>query len=413
MFKDTGKWVSSGCHTIHDAELWAESIIRNKTGIIKNSVHEGYRLVKRKGRNIQVMFNGTERWVSTGFDDELNAVLWANAQLIERKKKDITLGEFSEGFYTRTDEMSFRARNERRNRHYGDEYYNAMDGRHRNYIIPTFGEVFLSNINHIMIDSWFVNLKSAAMQNKELAADTKNKILQCLSNILTVAVAQGVIDENPCDKVEKNAEHNEQREPLTPEEMEILFPENDNQAVWVWGSLKWACYFHIMKSTGFRPGEIAGLERKNYHPELGGVYTTQSINSQKRAIADRIKTTDKGVKYKVGILSDQCCRLLNEYIKTIPNDENFLFKMDGEFMQTYTSNKHFKSFAKKAGIDLRGRTQYSLRHTFQTMIAGEIEKSEVEELMGHTKYRKGYDHRDGKRRLQQLQSLRNRLNSII
>ena len=98
------------------------------------------------------MFDGTDKWVSTGFDDELNAVLWANAELIERKKKDITLGEFSEGFYTRTDEESFRARNERKDRNYGDEYYYAMDGRHRNYIVPAFGEVYLSNINHIMID---------------------------------------------------------------------------------------------------------------------------------------------------------------------------------------------------------------------------------------------------------------------
>lgn len=359
------------------------------------------------------MFDGTDKWVSTGFDDELNAVLWANAELIERKKKDITLGEFSEGFYTRTDEESFRARNERKNRNYGDEYYYAMDGRHRNYIVPAFGEVYLSNINHIMIDSWFINLKSASGISKQLASDTKNKILQCLSNILSMAVTQGLIEENPCEKVEKNAEHNKEREPMTQEEMEILFPENDARAVWVWGSLKWACYFHIMKCTGFRPGEIAGLERKNYHPELGGVYTTQSINSQQRAIADRIKTTNKGKKYKVGILSPQCCRLLDEYIKTLPEEETFLFKMDGEFMQTYTSNKHFKSFAKKAGIKLRGRTQYSLRHTFQTMIAGEIEKSEIEELMGHTKYRKGYDHRDGERRLKQLQNLRNRLNSII
>jgi site-specific recombinase XerD len=76
------------------------------------------------------------------------------------------------------------------------------------------------------IDSWFINLKSASGISKQLASDTKNKILQCLSNILSMAVTQGLIEENPCEKVEKNAEHNKEREPMTQEEMEILFPLN-------------------------------------------------------------------------------------------------------------------------------------------------------------------------------------------
>ncbi|WP_233066328.1 site-specific integrase, partial [Sphaerochaeta sp. S2] len=267
-------------------------------------------------------------------------------------------------------------------------------------------------IDHIMIDEWFVTMRRAA-SGKKMASNSKNKVLMCLSYILKEAVNVGLIDSNPCEKVDKIAEESNPRQPFTEEEMAILFPENDKEAVWVWGNLMWACYFNIMKCTGFRPGEIAGLTRDNYYPALGGIYTSQSINSFTKEVVKRIKTTDKGMKAKIGLLSDQCCRLLDEYISTLPEDQDLLFKVKTGYVSVFTSNKHFNSFAQKAGIELNGRTQYCLRHTFQTMIAGEVEKNHVEELMGHTKYRKDYDHRDGKRRLQQLQNLRNRLNSII
>lgn len=179
------------------------------------------------------------------------------------------------------------------------------------------------------------------------------------------------------------------------------------------GDLKWTCYFHIMRCTGFRPGEVAGLRRENFYPELSGVYTTGSINSVKKQFVERIKTTGKGKKYKIGLLSTQACRLLRIYEQTLPEDQDLLFMVNGGVVANTTSNKHFVSFAKKAGVNLNGRTQYSLRHTFQTSVAGEIEKSEVEKLMGHTKFRENYDHRDGERRLRQLQPLRKTLEGIV
>jgi integrase len=412
MFKDTNVWISSGCNTKAEATLWAEAKLGNKTGFVQVPDHNGYKLRHEVGRNIRVKFDDSDKWVSTGYDDELNATIWADTKLRERRKKDVTLREFSEGFYTRTDATSFRARNINSQRYYTDHYYLAMNGRLENYILPYFGDMYMSNIDHILIDSWFLRLKKAT-KKEDLSPDSKNKVLQCLSNIFEAALFSGVVPSNPCKIVRKVAEHNQEREALDYDEMEILFPENDRQAIWIWGSLKWACYFHIMKCTGFRPGEIAGLERSHYYKELGGLYTTQSVNSYNRKVVSRIKTSDKGMKYKIGLLSDQCVRLLDEYIATLPAEEKFLFKVDGEMMITDTSNKHFKTCAKRAGLDLRGRSQYSLRHTFQTMIAGEIERGSVEELMGHTKYRKGYDHRAGEKRLQQLQGLRETLNKII
>jgi hypothetical protein len=55
-----------------------------------------------------------------------------------------------------------------------------------------------------------------------------------------------------------------------------------------------------MKCTGFHSGEVAGLRRENYYPELKGVYTTSSVNSAMRKVVNRIKTTGSGKEYKVG-----------------------------------------------------------------------------------------------------------------
>ncbi|MGE4583911.1 MAG: tyrosine-type recombinase/integrase [Sphaerochaeta sp.] len=412
MFAGTDKWVSSGCHIKEDAIKWAEARLRNNGDYLQKADHSDFKLIHRKGRNIQVQFKGSNSWFSTGYSDELNATLWARCQARERKSKDITLGEFSEGFYTRTDDRSYRARNERKNRRYNEYYYYTMDGRLRNYILPTFGNIYLRNITHIMIDEWFVSMKRAA-SGKKMASNSKNKVLICLSYIMKEAVNVGLIEANPCDKVDKISEESNPRQPFTEEEMAIMFPEFDNTAIWVWGGLMWASYFLIMKSTGFRPGEIAGLTRDNYYPELKGLYTSQSVNSFTKNVVKRIKTTDKGLKAKIGLLSDQCCRILDKYIATIPEDQEYLFMVNGGFVSVFTSNKHFNSFATKAGIELQGRTQYCLRHTFQTMLAGEIEDKMIEELMGHTKYRHDYDHRKGKKRLEQLQGIRDKLSNII
>jgi integrase len=412
MFEGTNKWVSSGCYTKHDAELWAESKIRNKTGYIQTPVHKGFKMTRRKGRNIQVMFKGTDKWVSSGYDDEINATIWAEAQLREIKRDELTLEEFSEGFYTRTDEMSFRASCIRKGKEYQDDYFFAMDGRLQNYILPVFGDVCLNNLNRVTIERWYVSLKSFRTKG-DLSPSTKNKIFECLNNIMEEAEINGHIDSNPCKKILKIVERSNPRLPITRDEIAILFPENDKQVEWVWGNLKWAVYFSIMRCTGFRPGEIAGMKRENYFPDLGGVFTTQAVCSWKREVVERIKTTRVGKRYKVGLLNSQCCRLLDQYLLSLPLEQEYLFLSKGRLITTYTSNKHFITYAERAGVRLEGRTEYSLRHSFQTAISGELEKNQILELMGHTKYCESYDHREGRRKLEQLQGIRGRVDTLV
>ncbi|PKL13982.1 MAG: hypothetical protein CVV52_03735 [Spirochaetae bacterium HGW-Spirochaetae-8] len=376
---------------------------------------KGYKFTCRNGRHIQVRFDGTNKWVSTGCKRIEDAIVWAERSLRhqeeERLESSVTLQEFSKDYFLRTDSRSIRRRNEYKNRYFSDGYYKAMEARLVNYILPEFGCLTLPLIKSLAIDEWYVELKKE--NGDDLSDDSKNKVLQCLSVIMDDAVRLGLIKENPCDKIEPMSVRSKTREAFSEDEMELMFPKEDDRAALAFGTLMWSCYFQVMKCTGFRPGEVSGLKRSNYYPELGGVYTTSSVNSPSRAVVNRIKTTGKGKPYKVGLLSSQCCRLLDMWLRLMPEGQEYLFMVDGKHIASSTSCKHFKTCAEKLGVSLEGRTQYSLRHTFQTAIAGEVERSTVEELMGHTRFRPGYDHRDGERRLRQLQGLRQTLENIV
>jgi len=80
------------------------------------------------------------------------------------------------------------------------------------------------------------------------------------------------------------------------------------------------------------------------------------------------------------------------------NKNNFelIFHLgNGKPIQLDTSNKHFKGAFKRAKIKRDNRTQYSLRHSFSTDLRVEAPLDTVNRLIGHTKYRPEYDHRQG------------------
>ncbi len=48
-----------------------------------------------------------------------------------------------------------------------------------------------------------------------------------------------------------------------------------------------------------------------------------------------------------------------------------------------SANKHFRASCKKAGVDPGKRSQYCLRHSFNTHALHILEMKEVQKLMGH------------------------------
>ncbi len=373
-----------------------------------------YRFRHPKGRTIQVMFAHTPgKWKSTGTNIISEAVLWAESQLKEQHttKDNMTLKEFACGFFSPDDPRGWRSRQYARNRIYKEQYYRANQSRLDRFILPKFGDMLISSINYLMIDDWLLSLTS----KNELSDNSKNKALICFRLVMEEAVRQRLIQENPAERVPLITERHRRRVPFSPEELAIMFPLNKLELNRIWGDELWVCYFLIMRDTGFRPGEVAALAVHNVSWDYGGIYSVASVDGSTRKIQQSIKTTGRGKSYKVGILTSQTVRALKDFIslKKLLSDDYLFVMKNGNFIIPETSNKHLKSSLKRAGIDIMERTQYSLRHSFETAVAGKIENKALLELMAHTSYRPEYDHRTPEMILEQLQPVRTVLENRV
>ena len=370
-----------------------------------------YRLMKRSDRkHWQVMFAHIPgKWFTTDSETRDGAILWAENFLRKERgettKTDITLGEFARDFFRPSDPHGYRHRLERRNTFYEDDFFSNHQARLDNYILPAHGHYLLSALNDVTIEDFILDLKSKQYRNKLLSEDARNKVLTCYRIVLQEAVREGYIKTNPAKEVKSIATTYKHREAFTQEEMDQLFPEDDEELLQVWGkSLKWAVYFCIMKDTGWRPGEVAGLKVTNWYPELQGIYTTDSVDRITHQIKHSIKTTRRGQKFKAGFLDDQTARLLQSLLQTTRGE--YLFEVNGRgLVYAELANKHLKAAANRVDLALNGRTQYCFRHTWNTLRIGKIPETARLLLMGHTKDRPEYNHVEAEEALRRVRML--------
>lgn len=229
--------------------------------------------------------------------------------------------------------------------------------------------------------------------------------MNCLRVVLDEAKRQKLISTNSAREVELiNAEYGS-RIPFSEIEMYQMFPQNENELLKIWGDRTWASYFLVMRDTGFRPGEVAGLTPDQINLKYQGVFTKQSIDFRTRTVKKRIKTSDKGINYKVGLLTKQTVLQLMKLIseRNIDDSELLFLTKNNKPIIPDTANKHLKLCLEKINIKPNGRTQYCFRHTFQTDLIGNMDEKVLLQLMAHTRYRKEYDHRTPEKILEQLQ----------
>jgi len=367
----------------------------------------------KTGKVFYVMFASKPgKWVSSGQDNYKDAVVWAennkDGSYLSTNVKVPTLKEFADGFFVPGNELWMK-RLSRKKKTFASDYFKAHQGRLDNYIMPEYGSRLVTSIKSIEIDNWFLDLRSKQNKIKELSDNAKNKVLMCFRLILEEAKYQGIVEENQAAAVEEINEEHTARQHFDDLEMKKLFPDNKEELLEIWQGLKWTVFFLIMRDTGFRPGEVAGLTRRAYYSEIGGLYTTGSIDTVTGNFKDSIKTSKKGKAYKLGLLEDITLEMLDEYLEeSNPCEDELIFpatRGNTDGIKAETSLKHFKSSVNRAEVKLHGRTQYCLRHSFETRKLMDLDLSTVKELMGHSRYRREYDHRSGEERLLKLKGL--------
>ena len=161
----------------------------------------------------------------------------------------------------------------------------------------------------------------------------------------------------------------------------------------MWGTDIWYAYFLTLYTTGWRPGEVAGLKPDMWYRGEKVIVARRKV-TRKRQVQDGIKTSKKGMKFKVAFISDRLQGELLLLEPKITNPDGLFFSVNGRPIQADVANKHLRLSAPRAGVDLAGRTQYSFRHAFATDLHVVAPEKIVNSLMGHVKYRGEYDRRD-------------------
>lgn len=333
-----------------------------------------YKLTQREGRMVQVSYDNGKTWKSTGCRTKAEAerkILKGNVPYLKDYAKD---------FFQRKDSKSYRRYRQARNMSATENVYRAKQTYLDKYILKRFGNYRLDELNPLEIEEWFLSVKSIKYDN-ELSPIAKNLLLVAFRQVLDRAVVEGIISNNPARAVKPIANNQKKKKPISKEELEIIFPEDDDKLIEIWGR-PYHIYFMIFRDTGFRPSEILALRYSDIN-EDGSVYTTRSYDHIQKKINDKIKTTNRGKSYKAGFLSKRTINLIGTGSGQIFNVK----KIDQS-----STGRVFKNVISKY-LHRTDISQYILRHAFMTQLIGKYPKELIMELMGHTMWESCYDDR--------------------
>lgn len=357
---------------------------------MRKPYHDFFRLKLNRGIYHVIFRDRPDRQISTGCTDENAAISWAYEHL-ESPASTVTLRTFSKDFFI-PGKCPYARRMEKRKRTFADTYYQDLKSWKDNYIIPKWGSYRISSIRKREVEEWLFDV-TGIRTRKALVNESKNKILDCFRKILEEAVDSNLIQANPLTRLALFPPDGEPTEPFTKEECEAFFPPDRKQCLYIWGSENWYAYFLTMYMTGWRPGEVAALKPDLWYRSEQAIVARRNI-TKKRELKDSIKTSKKGMKFKVAFIPHRLQQELLLLEPKIANPDGLFFSVNNRPIETNSANKHLRLSAPRAEVDLRDRTQYSFRHAFATDLHVVAPENIVNSLMGHTKYRAEYDRRD-------------------
>lgn len=248
------------------------------------------------------------------------------------------------------------------------------------YLLPEFGNRFLSEIKPIEIDAYLAKL------GEKYSAGTVSKVKMCLSAMYESAIDNGVCSKNPCrnatvnSKIEKNEKRTytaEQRDSI------VAFAKTD----------PYGLYIRLLLEVGLRCSELCGLKWSDF--DIG----TRTLHVQRAATDYKGMTVVAPPKSKTSIRdlplsSDLCAALAAEpligtdaYVvesgkrKGMPlNPKNFTAKRYKTFFDRYVD-----SLPKSEGDKFPRLTPHELRHTCGTLLyANSKNIYAVSKYLGHS-----------------------------
>jgi site-specific recombinase XerD len=307
---------------------------------------------------------------------------WADQKLREGKivlpgKRGTPFETFAEGFWDYQGE--YIQRRIARGGHFSKIFSEIREGQVRKWIMPYFKGQPIGSIRQNQIESWAMEL----YKTSGLVPATVNRVIDCMKVMMKEALRHGYLNSDPAAGVESFAEKYKVRGIITPEEINLLFNKDALASVWEGERVYFAASLMGL-ATGLRQGEVRGLRNQDVHPEYvavcgsweernglhGAKWGSERIVPIPSRVADELDALGLYARYKD------------------PEDLVFAGEGRGEPIKKENLETRFYAALEAIGVDEAARRKrvlvwHSLRHTFNSMMKGQIDAAKLMKVIGH------------------------------
>lgn len=222
---------------------------------------------------------------------------------------------------------------------------------------------------------------------KPLSPKSIRHNLNLISDVFGYAVKMGVVTENPCTKVTLPKVVQKDKQIYTPEEA-ALFLELLNAE-----PIKYRAFFNLAIYSGFRRGELLGLEWKDvdFDNNVINVRRTSCYTPDRGVYTDTTKTkmSQRTLKFPQEIMDmlrelrefqdEEALKFGNKWIET----DRLFTKDNGEPQHPNTTYHWLEKFCKRSNLPFYGL--HSFRHLFASMLVnGGVDIVTVSGALGHS-----------------------------
>lgn len=260
----------------------------------------------------------------------------------------------------------------------------------RKRVYAAIGHMRMDKITPRQIQA-FVNSLSKEGANertgKPLAPKTIRHNLSFVSDVFAYAVKMGVVSDNPCSKITLPKNEQNEKKIYTPEQVQrFLSLLNDEP-------LKYRTFFNLMIYSGFRRGEMLGLEWKDvdFENNIISVRRTSNYTAKKGVYTDTTKTrkSQRTLKFPQEIMDmlkeykaeqdEQALKCGDKWVET----DRLYTKWNGEPMQNGTPYFWLGEFCEKHDLPFYGL--HSFRHLFASLLVNQgVDIVTVSGALGHS-----------------------------
>ncbi|MCM1276289.1 MAG: site-specific integrase [Lachnospiraceae bacterium] len=222
---------------------------------------------------------------------------------------------------------------------------------------------------------------------KGLAPKTIKHYLSLISDVFGFGVKMGVVGENPCGKVTIPKIEQKEKEIYSPEEVARFFKMLEDEP------LKYRVFFKLAVYSGYRRGELLGLEWKDVDLEndIITVRRTSCYTPSRGIYTDTTKTkkSQRTLKFPREIMellrelqneqSEERAKLGNRWVES----DRLFTKDNGEPQHPNTTYTWLKRFCERHNFPFHGIHQF--RHLFCSLLVNQgVDIVTVSNALGHS-----------------------------